>query len=233
MNTGKKAGYLLVLVVMGVVSFALFGAIHEARIGKPLKLEVESQPEAQPASLMRSGASEALRDAAQRLGEGRRSEAMHAMDAALRVIEVGAEAFGGAWHEAAKQVKRAKHAMANGKPMRATDAMRAATAKLSEVGQAKADAAGLGNQYEGATVINAAGARIGELTALDPDNGRGRVVLGGVRDLYGFWDMGGKTMELPPQRLVYGPAKWPKPTIVVAPTLAQEPMEVMADLQAR
>lgn len=232
MNTGKKAGYLLVLLVIGAVSFALFGAIYEARVGKPLKAEMQASSTADRAALMRSGASHSLREAAGRLGEGRRREAMHAMDAALRVVEVGAAAFGGVWHDVAKEVKRAKQAMANGKPMRAADAMRAATARLDEAGQGKAGRAEPGREYEGAIVINAAGARIGELTALDPGTGRGRMALGGVRDLYGFLDLGGRAMELPSKELVYGPAQWPKPTMVLAPTLAHEPAEVLSDLRA-
>ena len=233
MNTGKKAGYLLVLLVIGAVSFALFGAIYEARVDKPLKAEMQASFTADRAALMRSGASHSLREAAGRLGEGRRREAMHAMDAALRVVEVGAAAFGGVWHDVAKEVKRAKQAMANGKPMRAADAMRTASAKLGSVDQEESGAVEPGREYEGAAVINAAGERIGELIALETDSGRGRMALGGVRDLYGFWDLGGKTVELSPQRLVYGPAKWPKPTIVLAPTLAREPAQVVADLQAR
>lgn len=56
----------------------------------------------------------------------------------------------------------------------------------------------------------------------------------GVRDLYGFWDLSGEaTLELTARQLVYGSAKWQKPTMVLAPTLAREPETVLADLQNR
>lgn len=237
MNTGEKAGFLLVLTAIGAVSFAVFGAIYQARIGKPVAIQplTQTQTAAVPAEVMRRGAAGALRVAMQNLTEGHRSEATHALDAGLRVMEVGAEAYGGAWHEAAKLVQRAKRALANGRLTAAGEALRAAREKMDEVEVAGSAPLSLkpGREYVGATLLNAAGVRIGELTAVGAEGGHGEAVLGGARDLYGFWDLGGEPVRVPPERLVYGPAQWPHSTMVLAPTLARDPAAVRAALQPR
>lgn len=234
MTSANKVGYMLGLLVIGAASFAIFGALYAARMGTPLHLEKTVGP-GDPATAMRDGATAALRKATEALGKGRRAEAMHAMDAAGRVIEVGAEAFGGRWHEAAKDLHHAKRSMANGRPAVAADAMHAATEKLGEAGAvARApDQVKDLSAYRGATLINAAGVHIGEVKAPRAKDGNAGVILGGVQDLFGFWDLGGQRVQVPARRLVYGPAQWPQPTLVVLPTLASEPAEIHAQLQLR
>jgi hypothetical protein len=59
--------------------------------------------------------------------------------------------------------------------------------------------------YEGAPLIDATGAVIGEVRRID--GGRAQVALGGVRDFWGIWDAGQPKLEwVAVDRLVFGPA---------------------------
>lgn len=237
MSAARTAGYLLVLTVIGVVAFALFGAIHEARIGRPLAVPVPQTTRDGPAAMMQVGAGHTLGEAARLLDAGRRSEATHAMDAAMRVLEVGAYAFrdisGKQWHEAANRAKKGREALANGDVGRAIEDLRAAAERLGD-----ASARGMGgdavpelNRYVGATVLNAAGIRIGEIVSVASDGDRATVAIGGVRDLFGFWDWGSRTVRVASDVMVRGRTDWPKPTLVVLATVDTEPAEIVRALQ--
>lgn len=233
-------GYLLLLTAMGLIAFALFGAIYEVRIGgRTLSESPRTTADESSVAMMRTGAAGALSEAVRLAEEGRRSEATHALDAALRTLEVGAEAFRGdyghKWRAALKQAKQAQASLQNGAPMRMTEQLRAAADIIRSAPIPAAPPASPDTQlqqYAGATLLNAAGIRIGELlTPMQNDNKTAEIAVGGVRDLLGFLDWGGRTISVESGRLVYGPARWPKPIMVVLPTLESEPSAILSDLQ--
>lgn len=231
MDTAKKAGYLLGLGIIGMVAFALFGAIHEARMGRPLSSDPPAPASREAAEVMARGAQHAFAEGARALQLGDRGAAMHAMDAGMRLAEVGVEAFGGSepWRAASQHARDAKRAVASGHKQRAAEALQAAATSLRGAGAERAGPPPRAG-YGGATLLNANGVRVGEVRSVDPGGGA-ELVIGGVHDLYGFLDWGGENLTVDADKLVYGPAQWPRPTLVVLPTLAQEPDAMIATFQ--
>lgn len=239
MSAAKTTGYLLLLTAISLIAFALFGAVYEARIGQAPGETPQTAGNGSAQSQLLTGTLSALDSAARAAERGRRAELTHALDAALRTLEIGAFAFDSparsAWEAALKQAKEAKVALQNGAGERSLEHLRSASDKLKRVSTpvstAVPSAASL-KAFVGATLINAAGIRIGALTRVLADGKSVEITVGGVHDLFGFLDWGGQTLRLASPRLIYGPTQWPKPVMVVAPTLASDPATVSRQLGA-
>jgi hypothetical protein len=91
---------LLGLTALGAIVFAGFAALVEYRQGRPLHPSAEAQApqgatEQRPLEVLTVGARVSTTTAQQALERGARSEAVHALDAAMRAAEVGTHAAHG------------------------------------------------------------------------------------------------------------------------------------------
>ncbi len=238
----RTVGYLAAMLVLGVVAFAGLGALVEWRYSqRPLPPPglAKVVPGESPAVVAARGLAASAGAASEGLAAGKRSRAMTALDAALRVAGVGRDAVSGvlgwAFSAAHYHLEQARAAVANGDAAAARGhlddavaAMLAATSPTVAPGPASAtpsppwpgDRAG----YRGAILLNAVGARIGEVVEVGGDRtGAFRAVLsiGGVQNLYGVIDIGGTRTTVAADRLVYGGRGVVGARYVVAPTFAE------------
>lgn len=216
----KTALHVTGMLLLGFAAMTGFAALVEWRVGRPLDVvDVDegraSKREASPVAALASGLRESITLAARKWGEDR-SEAIRALEGALRASKLGTEAVGAPFHEVHSIVAKARRLIENGKAERARDALAGASIEES----AKTEIASVPpalEQYEGATVIDRHGVRVGEVAEITEENGRTliRLAIGGIRDALGFIDIGGRTVSVDPEALLWGKPKGLGSTLVL------------------
>ncbi len=170
-----------------------------------------------PIEALADGLDATLSKAADRLAT-RPSEAPSVLDAALRASEVASSAEGASFDEVHELVRQARSAVQDGDKAIARKAIRRASTRLrapplpgSEVRLPGAIA-----RYEGATVIDRFGARIGEVVDVAERDGGPMLRLAlGKRDAAGAIAPDGRLVWVEPQALVFGRLR-PASTALVA-----------------
>jgi hypothetical protein len=232
------------LTALGAIVFAGFAGLVEYRQGRPLHPPAqaqasEGQTEAHPLEVLTVGARVSTTTAQHALERGARSEAVHALDAAMRAAAVGKHAAHGkpkdAFAQALKTIKQARHVLQNGKPTAAQRHLKDAVATLDAIATAvPTDQTPLPDQatwsdYQDAVLLNALGLRIGELDHLQTSESgpaEAVLVLGGGQDVLGLFDVGGTERIVPADRLLFGKRQTIGAIHVVLPTLASSVQQI-------
>lgn len=159
----------------------------------------------QPGIALQEGAIDQLKKAISGLSSGKRGASVTAIDEAFRVLEVArySELSMGMFSESEDAVNQARRALQNGRRADAVAKLEEAVLALegSDVPQLgrKIDLA----EYEGATLVNAEGRILGELTAEISSEGV-VAVIGNWQDTFGFIDLGGQEVVLPRDMIILG-----------------------------
>ena len=165
------------------------------------------------------GLSQSMEEAGTKLAkEGKRREATKAMDDARRVArlldDVAAESSEPLAKDGIDSVRKARHALQNGDTAGAADILLAVSERLALSAPSAGSEAGPRPNTAGESgtkVINAKGARLGEVDSLatGPD-GKPYAVLkeGGVVDLFGVFDIGTTRVTVPFEEIVAGKGMW-------------------------
>lgn len=245
MNTMKMMIYFFGLIVLGTVAFAAFGWLIQFREGRTVHAGVQTPQEARqnPVAMVAKGARTSAETAKKDLEEGKRSKAVHALDASMRAAEVGTHAAETEdkthFEHAVKSIQDARRFLQNGRPDKAPESLAKAVDALSKITDQESDPKEKSNhyvwrEYEGAQMINAQGIRIGELeTILPSGNGTPLALLRlGGQDIFGFLDLGGKRLKISADKLVCGRRQSIGATLVALPTFetASESMVKSASL---
>lgn len=238
---GRTSLYVAAMTVLGVVSFALFGYLVELRQSQPVAYSREAGviQEADVFALV-GGVGASAQVAHDELG-GHRGEAMHALDAALRAAVVGSHAARGelvwAFDHARTQLEEARIDVQIGEPDDARAHLAAAAQAMTAARDTEPGARGVPPEerwdaYSGAGLLNALGSRIGEVNDIERSGGRTivTVTIGGAHDVFGFIDLGGSTITVDAERLLFGRTGRPGKIHVVAPTSTSTAAEVEKDL---
>lgn len=230
--------YLIAMSVLGLIGYVFLGWLVEHRIGRPIQVETATQDlhGMTPLIALATGAWLSARTAQESLAAGRRSEAVHALDSAMRALEVAqhAAAEPAGFRKALEAVKRSRHMLQMGRPGQARQVLEGAVAVLAEqtAGQAQGrlpPALAL-PAYDNAVVLNALGVRVGEVVGVDAQAGVVAISLGGGRDVLGFLDFGGTPVKVPAERLVFGKRQDIGANMVAAPTFAFKVAAIRVDL---
>lgn len=229
----SKAGSILLLWAIGIIAFGIFVLLVEIREGQPLHppTEIAASEETGGSALtvLTRGARTTVQTVQHAWGQGRRGEAMHALDASMRTLEVAKHAA--TQHKslhkhlkkALKGVKHSRHAIQTGRRSKAKKnlekAAQALRSALEGPGDRKASPPGRKNAgaFEGALLLDRYGVRIGEVERIKPATGEAVLIQGGWRDLLGFIDIGGQRMTTPLETLVLGKPKTLGSTMVAWP----------------
>lgn len=209
--------------VLGALVFAGFGILVEWRQDQPIDPVSDAAArgiaEASPGAALAHGVRASSVVAHRALDGGHRGRAMHAVDGAQRVASVGRDAVTGpvAWalDRAWRLLEEARVDVQNGAPQTArrhlddvVDLMENATKHDSSLDPPDLDRL---RKHTGATVLNALGGHLGEVTSIEMRDGTpvAEVRLGGSSDVLGFIDIGGEAVSVPARTLVWG-----KPSLV-------------------
>ena len=232
--------------LLGAVFFAAMGALVDWRIGTPLVPQdvtaTGESPTGPPLAILHEGLRQSVTIAAQNLGWNRRSDAVHALDAATRAADVGKHAASGdtadAFARASRELELARRNLQDGKKARAQEVLAALATSLAigprlpEEWEAALQPAVNLEQFEEARVLNAQGVRLGEVQRVDGQMLTLRV--GMSSDVLGFIDWGGgKEIIVPAYQLVFGKRKGLGSTMVVLPTFSASAPEVQAQYLAQ
>ncbi|MEU0344648.1 hypothetical protein ABZ092_38395 [Streptomyces bobili] len=246
MSKTRKALIVAAMWVMGLTMLGLLGWVVQVRDSTPVEASTTSAAgvdgsQAPLAALARGGSASA-RTAAQDLAQGPGSKASHALEAAHRVSEVGMENSWGLAKEqftiAEKQLLTAMESLHDGRTSgayaqvraAATALQRATTAAAGQHPAAPPKVARAG--YDSADLLNAEGSKIGLVKRIETQGGKPVAVLqiGGTKDLFGVLELGGKQIEVPAERLLWGPRRSLGYVWVVAPTTATDSAGIFAGL---
>lgn len=209
--------FLAGMLVLGTIGLCFVGWLFEHRTDQPVVAgdtpPVETSAHG-PRQLLAVGAARSIAHAARLLADERRSRAVHAMDAGERATQLAVHVTSGddrkAFEQALQIIKDGRHALQMGEPLQAATHFTRAAELLDDLqpdGQGTSPARSKWSAYEGAQLLNAYGARIGELERLqEDDSGRAEAVLrlGGMQDFLGFVDLGGREIVVPADGLLYG-----------------------------
>lgn len=245
MKSSKLIGYLVVLFSIGAIGFAALAVLVEYRIGQPLRPLAAAQAPQSTASqdslaLLTTGTQFALETARSNFEQGRRSEAVTALDAAMRTAEVGEYVAQGdrqsRFTRTLDAIKRTRRALQNGNPSEAQRMLEEAATMLSPANAPAAStsapmpAQDTWGAYNGATLINAAGVRLGEVDRIQPSgNGAATAVVRlGNQDVLGFPDLGGTQLTVPGDGLLFGNHQTLGSTFVVLPTFETTTEQIQA-----
>ncbi len=220
------------MFVAGLAGLAAVGWLMELRMGRPIgQVEAvgtagraDAPGEAAPAgattlTTLAHGTSVALRTARRALAQNDRAAATHALDAALRAAEVGSHATAreaSPFDDALQITRTARRALQNGDRAAAVAALDSAGPSLDAFAGAARRPAGDLARYEGGDVIDPSGVRLGEVESFTTRDGRtaANLRLGGWPDFMGLFDIGGRSVSVPLDQLVFGPARTVGPTLV-------------------
>lgn len=231
----RTALAVLGMFVFGVAALAVPALLFELREGRPLQAPTRQPPSPpsgtggaprSPLETLALGLREAVGVARQELAVGHRSQAMHALDAARRAAETGHQAsdeatFSSVLHD----IQRARKSEQNGRPEDAQRVLEGALATLDAAssrawGPAKSPARL--EKYDGGTIINAQGLRIGEVAGIQGQEVE--LILGGARDVAGIFDLSaGRRVRVRADELLFGPARYTGLTLVMVPSLEPAP----------
>ena len=228
---------IVAMLAIAAVLFAVMGGLMQSRIGHPLSVpqdQVTAALQRGTVAVLLNGIRGALTAAQNALQEGRQSEIARALDASMRAAGVGKDALSSTRHGAAlerlhESILKARVAFQNDNHSQAAEMVRAALASTPDVENETASTPDTA-QYTGATVLNAEGVRVGEVKG--SSNGAVLVSLGGYNNLFGFVDIGGQTVQVPADYIIYGKQKALGTTFVVLPSLSTSPGEITAQLRA-
>ena len=233
-SKGKMAGYLGAMTVLGIVVLIGLAWLVEWREGQPMhvpqEVEVPAQRELEsPLATLVVGARVSTETARVELANGRRSRAVHALDAAARAVDVAhhsaSEPSKKTIKEVARRLQEARERIQNGDPEQGRELLGQAAERLRTTREALGRSAGtlpVGQlqQNHGALLLNAHGVRIGEVEAVarEGDQATATIVLGGWRDWLGLFDAEGLRRRVPADRLLYGRPQSLGMTKVALPT---------------
>jgi hypothetical protein len=220
-----KVALFAAMSALGVAAMVLPGVLsvvrerHESEVARGAVQEFVAAGSAQAAAgPIRRGLDASLETARGALAHGHRRDAMAALDNAMRAAQVVRVAALPPGPQAERAVRHARQALQNGHPAMAV-------ALLSRAGSAGAGDdvparhGGSPTAYEGAPLLDATGAVIGEVRRVRGD--QALVAFGGVRDFWGFLDVGQPALGwVPVAQLVRGPAHAIGKTYAMLPTLA-------------
>ncbi len=236
MHTRHVGISLLGMALLGSLAFWILQALAGTRVAQPIGAAptvAATEPGSAAASL-RTGTETALATAVRAVHDGRRAEAVAAMDAARRAARVGHEAGLAGFQGAVDAIEEARRTVQNGDfagtaPVlsRGLDELRATRSSPSGDGSSGVPAGQLAD-YRGATVLNAEGVRIGELE--DANGVSAAIFDGSKRDAFGFIDRGGARIEVPTKQLVFGRRHRAGDTLVVLSTHAMRFADLPHDL---
>ena len=259
MDAKQMSLYLAVMFTLGLAALAGLAALLEWREARALPGDrvaaaersqsgvARRGPRASPLVKLAAGAGTAARAARAKLASGDRSESMYALDATKRAIEVGHHVAHGAvrkhFGQALKKIKAARAAIQTGEPGEARRDIRQAASALQTAEQA----AGKGHspethpldrqrwaRYEGATLINAHGIRIGEVRRIQPqvrERGEALLLIGGGHDVLGLFDLGGDTrLSMPVDSLLWGKLQAVGGVHVVLPTFEASASRIRSEV---
>lgn len=244
MKAGALAWNVLGMSVFGLAALVGFALLVAHRAGDEqaaAALGPGPRTARAPMATLAGGASHQAWIAAEGLSGGApASRTIAALDAAHRAARVAAESAPPGIESAdlasaaLHHIEEARHAVEVGAPARAGRLVSAAAAELRRA----ADRAGTViprrpdalDRYPGTALIDVRGRRVGELLAVD---GRGaRCRLGGLSDVFGVFDLGGRTVTVPLDRLVFGRAhRLRRAAVVLLP--AARPVRAAAGVSAR
>jgi hypothetical protein len=211
--------HVIGMLVFGIAALALPAWLAVLRMGQPVDVpapvvarEVESTGPLDRLTVPErvwSGMQMSIRAARFHFNNGKRSEAMHALDAALRVAALGTRALPSQkpqFQDTHRRLKQARREIQNGHPalaLHTLDSMierwSGGFAGLTMDGAKHAD----GPAYKGAVVMDVYGARIGDVVRVD--NRRMTIAIGGVRDVFGFLNLSpGNRVEVPVSQVLGG-----------------------------
>ncbi|MCW8193479.1 DUF4396 domain-containing protein [Proteobacteria bacterium 005FR1] len=194
------------MAVLGAVALVIPAWLVEVRDGTPVRADMaEAASPVQPGGPdnLATGLEETLSLAVDYMNEGENSHAAHAIDAAHRAASVAHEASSApVYGEALHQIESARRELHMGRPERARESLKiAADQDFGTVASAGAPAM---QRFGSATLINAHGVKIGEITAVRDDEVE--VALGGLRNVWGFVDLSAeRVLVLPAESLAAGP----------------------------
>lgn len=213
------------MTVLGVTSFIMLAVVVQARYRMPIEpVPEEAAASANPVATLKKGLQNSLQVARISLQAGHRSAALHALNAAHHAVEPGKGATcDKLFEEAFNQIEETRRALQNGQPERAPEILARDPARAESAPPASPAFPANPSDYDGATVINASGLRIGEVENVKAD--RAELSLG-LQDVLGFIELGGTKVQVPVDRLLFGKKKGVGPTMVCLPVFAQKPAEI-------
>lgn len=196
-GAGAKPVLIALMVVWGLACMALPAWLMALWPTWP----VLAHTPAGPATLDRGlRAAVAATDAA--WAAGRHSDAMRALEAAGRLAAVGAAARGPGWSEAHRWLEVARHDVQRGQPQRARQVLAGIGPGLAPL--PVLDVVPWAERLGGVAVLDASGVVIGAVIQGQPH--LVAVCLGGLHDLWGWWDLGAcRRLTVPAAHVVVGP----------------------------
>lgn len=214
----KLALNVLGMLVLGLATLAIFAAVQQWRVEAQTAASRSFGPASagasqsgKPLDALADGIEASLRVAGEELGRNR-GRAVGALDAAKRASDVGGLGFASVH----AFVLEARHVLQNGHPARARRLVEEARAALRKVDAQGHGPLGRLERYAGATLIDVRGARIGEVGRAGQRGGKTyvRLSLGGVHHAFGFLDIGGTSISVPADALIFGHPRVLGPTLV-------------------
>jgi hypothetical protein len=223
---GPKLGLFAAMAALGVAAMVLPGWLavvrehHEARVASVGLAEFGSGAgRTQAGGPVERGLGASIETARAALRHGHRRDAMAALDDAMRAAQVVRVAALPPGHHAELAVRHARRALQDGDAVTAQVLLEQAIVPGVAQG-AGARPASAPAAYDGAPLLDAAGAVIGEVRRIEGD--RAQVALGGVRDFWGVWDAGHPKLEwVAVDRLVLGPVHAVGKTYAMLPTAGE------------
>ncbi len=232
----KIAVHLVAMVVLGALAFAAFGFLVEWRQDQPVEVPAsfprDAASQGPPSAVLAEGVGASAATSRQELDGGHRGKAMHALDAAVRGAVVGRAAtaapvqwaFDHAWRmleEARTDVEIGQPGAARTHLAEVSDTMRRAVELARSSAEPATRPADL-DAYGGADVLNALGARIGEIDHADVDASTVTIRLGGSPDVFGVLDLGGSSVTVDAAGLLFGEPGAVGVLHVVVPTFGDD-----------
>lgn len=245
-----KVVLLTTMWVLGLAAIAAFAWLVEWSNDTPVRVPAAAEVPApgsaeQPLAALTAGAARSAGTATAALADGDRSAATHATDSALRATEVGHQAshgqvekaFAGALHD----VHVARERFHGGDAAGARVALDRAVDRLEQaVGPARDTSVGVPppavrHGYRGAMLLNANGSMVGSVERLGHGRERptARLRLGGARNVLGVGHLGGESVTVPADRLLWGPRRSLGSVLVVVPTEGHRPGAISATFSSR
>ena len=214
----KKTVLTVLMLVLGFGTLFGFAFLVAWRERQPIAVGGDPGAAAAPLESGRDGLYAVVGYVTAALRQGDQTAAVHALDAATRAARTleraTPEEHDAAFAEAYARLQEARRAVQNGMNRAALDKLGEVLVTLDR----EAEIAGVRpltphgralHEYDGATVIDPHGRRVGELVAVD-ESGRGDEVtlhVGGTSDLFGCWDFGGREVRVPTAALLFGGAR--------------------------
>lgn len=227
-SIGMMAAYFAGLWVLGIAGFVLLGwvgTLRDHRSVTPLPPDIATSAQSTPPlTAMTIGLRALLEACRTNLQNGRRSDAMHALNGAKHIGEIG-RSQATTFEDAARAIRDIRRVIENGNPAAAPDILDKAIAALRGTSSSSAVAAPPDiASYDGATVLNALGLRIGQVESANAENVQLNL---GNQNILGFLDLGGKPISVRVNRLVFGKKKSIGPTMICLPIFAHAPNKIV------